>query len=68
MLNLPTYFYHLAIFYVKTKAPQVVVIQSLHTKKYIAMDKHGHITSKVRARLFASLFHFPMHSTLKLDA
>ena len=34
------------IFYVKTKAPQVVVIQSLHNKKYVAMDKHGRITSK----------------------
>ncbi|XP_028411668.1 uncharacterized protein LOC114534410 isoform X2 [Dendronephthya gigantea] len=34
------------IFYVKPTGPQVVMLQSSHTKKYVAMDKHGHIHAK----------------------
>ena len=47
------YFYMqllVAIFYVKTTAPQLIMIQSFHTKKYVAMDKHGHISAKVSTR------------------
>ncbi|CAB4014467.1 fibroblast growth factor 1-like [Paramuricea clavata] len=39
------------IFYMKTKAPQVIMIQSLQTQKFVAMDKHGHILAKVSGRL-----------------
>ena len=38
---------HLAIFYIKPTATQVVMIQSVSTKKFVTMNRHGHISAKV---------------------
>ncbi|XP_046848100.1 uncharacterized protein LOC124441678 [Xenia sp. Carnegie-2017] len=44
------------IFYIKPTATQVVMIQSVSTKKFVTMNRHGHISAKSKPDLEALFF------------